>query len=82
MESFGWLNEWYMTIAAIVGGVVIATRLREQVHELRKDVDDIQSRNTFVVLTKVKATQEMHEKQIGGLWEFLNRIRDRMDDRR
>jgi len=78
MESFGWVQQWWPQVVGIGVLVVVATRLREQVHELRKDVDDIQKRNTFVVLTKVKATQEMHEKQISSLWQFLNRIRDKL----
>ena len=55
MEEFGWVQEWWPQVIGIGVLVVVATRLREQVHELRKDVDLIMSRNTFVTLTKIQA---------------------------
>ena len=42
MEVFEFVNESYLTLAAIVGGVVIATRLREQLHETRKDLEALE----------------------------------------
>ena len=81
MEEFGWVQEWWPQVIGIGVLVVVATRLREQVHELRKDVDLIMSRNTFVTLTKIQAQTEQHEKQISAIWEYTNKLRDRIDDK-
>lgn len=81
MEEFGWVQEWWPQVIGIGVLVVVATRLREQVHELRKDVDLIMSRNTFVTLTKIQAQTEQQEKQISAIWEHTNKLRDRIDDK-
>ncbi len=81
MEEFGWVQEWWPQVIGIGVLVVVATRLREQVHELRKDVDLIMSRNTFVTLTKIQAQTEQQEKQISAIWEYTNKLRDRIDDK-
>ena len=81
MEEFGWVQEWWPQVIGIGVLVVVATRLREQVHELRKDVDLIMSRNTFVTLTKLQAQTEQQEKQISAIWEYTNKLRDRIDDK-
>ena len=81
MEEFGWVQEWWPQVIGIGVLVVVATRLREQVHELRKDVDLIMSRNTFVTLTKIQAQTEQQEKQISAIWEYTNKLRDRIEDK-
>ena len=81
MEEFGWVQEWWPQVIGIGVLVVVATRLREQVHELRKDVDLIMSRNTFVTLTKIQAQTEQQEKQISAIWQHTNKLRDRIDDK-
>ena len=81
MEEFGWVQEWWPQVIGIGVLVVVATRLREQVHELRKDVDLIMSRNTFVNVTKIQAQTEQQEKQISSLWNYTNKLRDRIDDK-
>ena len=81
MEEFGWVQEWWPQVNGIGVLVVVATRLREQVHELRKDVDLIMSRNTFVTVTKIQAQTEQQEKQISAIWEYTNKLRDRIDDK-
>ena len=79
MEEFGWVQEWWPQVIGIGVLVVVATRLREQVHELRKDVDLIMSRNTFVNVTKLQAQTEQQEKQISAIWQHTNKLRDRID---
>lgn len=81
MDEFGWVQEWWPQVIGIGVLVVVATRLREQVHELRKDVDLIMSRNTFVNVTKIQAQTEQQEKQISSLWNYTNKLRDRIDDK-
>ena len=81
MEEFGWVQEWWPQVIGIGVLVVVATRLREQVHELRKDVDLIMSRNTFVNVTKLQAQTEQQEKQISAIWQHTNKLRDPIDDK-
>jgi hypothetical protein len=70
------IQEYWQQVMGLLALVVIAVKLSSSVKELRKDVDDIMARNTFVETTRLKAQVDMHEKQISALWMFTNKIRD------
>lgn len=57
--------------------VILFTRLREQVHELRKDVDAMQNRHLYAKFVKVRAETDVLNKQVTSLWQFVNDLRDR-----
>ena len=88
MEVFEFVNASYLTLAAIVGGVVIATRLREQLHETRKDLEalekQLERRDTYITVMRLEADhlafKETTKSQITELWQFSNKTRDRQDD--
>lgn len=70
------VRDYWQQVMGLLALVVVAVKLSASVKELRKDVDDIMSRNTFVETTKLRAQVDMHEKQISALWAFLNKLRD------
>ena len=74
MESV--IRDYWHQIIAIIGLVVVAVKLSASVKELRKDVDDIAKRNTYVETTKLRAQVDMQEKQISALWAYCNKLRD------
>ena len=71
MESV--IRDYWHQIIAIIGLVVVAVKLSASVKELRKDVDDIAKRNTYVETTKLRAQVDMQEKQISALWAYCNK---------
>lgn len=83
MESFGWLQEWWPQVVGIGALIFIMARTKEQIHELRKDVDSITERNTFSEHIRLRAEFDaiikQQEKQISSLWEYTNKLRDRID---
>lgn len=70
------IRDYWQQVMGLLALVIVAVKLSASVKELRKDVDDIMSRNTFVETTKLRAQVDMHEKQISALWAFSNKIRD------
>ena len=70
------IRDYWQQVVGLLALVVVAAKLSSSVKELRKDVDDIISRNTFVETTRLRAQVDMHEKQISALWQFTNKIRD------
>jgi hypothetical protein len=42
-------------------------------------VDGIQARDTYVETVKHTAALEVHEKQLSALWQFSNKLRDKLN---
>jgi len=59
--------------------LVLFTKLREQTAELRKDVDEILKRDTYVRSVKMEAEMATMNKQVSSLWDFVNKLRDRLN---
>jgi hypothetical protein len=77
MEAEVWfIRDYWQQVMGLLALVVVAVKLSSSVKELRKDVDDIISRNTFVETTKLRAQTDMQEKQISALWAYTNKLRD------
>ena len=72
---------WHQLI--FIGGlIVVAVKLSAAVKELRKDVDDLTRRDTYVEVVKLRAQIDMHEKNISALWVFSNQMRARFNGTR
>jgi hypothetical protein len=80
-DEMSLLTEYWQQVMGLLALVVVAVKLSSHVKELRKDVDDIVSRNTFVETTKLRAQMDTHEKQIGALWLHSNKLRDMINGR-
>ena len=80
-NEISFLTEYWEQVVGLLALVVVAVKLSSNVKELRKDVDDIVSRNTFVETTKLRAQTDMQEKNISALWAYTNKLRDMINGR-
>ena len=71
------ITEYWHQIIVLVGAIVVAVRLQSEVHSLRKDIEEIKKRDTYVEVVKMRAAVDVNIKQISSLWEFVNSLRDR-----
>mgnify|MGYP001342665591 FL=1 len=71
------ITEYWHQIIVLVGAIVVAVRLQSEVHSLRKDIEEIKKRDTYVEVVKLRAEVDVNIKQISSLWEFVNSLRDR-----
>ena len=58
---------------------MIAVRLESEVKNLRKDVDDIKKRDTYVETVKLRAEMDVNNKQVSSLWDFVNKLREKFN---
>ena len=67
--------------------IVWATRSREQISSLIKDTEILQNSMDIITtqhnhqqetLVKLRAEQDVTNKQITALWDFVNKIKDRV----
>ena len=80
-NEISFLTEYWEQVVGLLALVVVAVKLSSAVKELRKDVDDIVSRNTFVETTKLRAQVDIQEKNISALWAYTNKLRDMINGR-
>ena len=71
------ITEYWHQIIVLVGAIIVAVRLQSEVHSLRKDIEEIKKRDTYVEVVKMRAEVDVNIKQISSLWEFVNSLRDR-----
>ena len=72
------ITDYWQQLLFVLTVVVISVKLNASVAELKKDVDQILSRDTYIETTKLRAQVDMQEKQISALWEFTNNLSDRL----
>tara|TARA_Y100001951_G_C11102477_1_gene162825 strand:- start:244 stop:474 length:231 start_codon:yes stop_codon:yes gene_type:complete len=70
------ISQYWHQIVFLIGMIIVAVRLKAEVTSLRKDVDVIQGRDTYVETVKHRAQLDVHEKQLTALWQFCNKLRD------
>mgnify|MGYP005829494305 CR=1 FL=1 len=80
-NEISFVTEYWQQAMGLLALVIVAVKLSSSVKELRKDVDDIVSRDTFVETTKLRAQTDMHEKQISAIWQYSNKLRDMINGR-
>ena len=77
------VSQYWEQIIFIGALIIVATRLREQVNECRRDIDALTERNTYVETVKLRAEFDAQvgnlQKQVSALWEFCNSMRDRQN---
>ncbi len=79
------VTQFWEQIVLIGAAIIVATRLREQLNECRRDIDtltdQIDKRDTYVETVKLRAEFDAQvgnlQKQVSALWEFCNQLRDR-----
>ena len=79
------ITDYWEQILIIGAAISVATRLREQVNEARRDIDaltdQLNKRDTYVETVRLRAQFDAQvanlEKQVSALWDFCNQLRDR-----
>ena len=77
------LAEYWHQILFLIGAIIMAVRLESEVKSNRRDLDHLKNeldrRDTYVETVKHRAEIDIHGKQISTLWEFVNKLRDKMN---
>ena len=73
------IKEYWQQIIFIGLAIVMFTKLREQTSDLRKDVNEIQRRELYAKFVQARAEIDILNKQISSLWEFVNKMRDKLN---
>ena len=77
------LRAYWHQILFIVGIVIVAVRLESEVKELKKDLDsltnELRRRDTYVETVRQRSELDVLSKQIGALWDFVNKLRDKFN---
>jgi hypothetical protein len=77
------LTEYWHQILFLIGAIIIAVRLESEVKSNRRDLNaltkELDRRDTYVESVKQRSEIDIHGKQISSLWEFVNKLRDKMN---
>jgi len=71
-------SHWHQ-IVFIIGLIVVAVKLSAQVKEIQKDLDSIEKRDTYVETVKLRAEVDQLRSQVGALWDYTNKLRDKFN---
>ena len=70
------ITEFWPKILAIVVVIAMFVRIKSGVAELRKDVDDINKRDTYVQVVRLQAQVQELEKKVEMLFKLYNERRN------
>tara|TARA_Y100001951_G_scaffold101667_1_gene106961 strand:+ start:301 stop:555 length:255 start_codon:yes stop_codon:yes gene_type:complete len=77
------LTEYWHQILFFIGVIIMGVRLESEVKSNRRDLDHLKSeldrRDTYVETVKQRAEIDIHGKQISTLWDFVNKLRDKLN---
>ena len=71
-------SHWHQ-IVFIIGLIVVAVKLNDQVKEILKDLDNIEKRDTYVETVKLRAEVDQIQNQVQSLWDYTNKLRDKFN---
>ena len=72
-------SHWHQ-IVFIIGLIVVAVKLSAQVKEIQKDLDSIEKRDTYVETVKLRTEVDQLRSQVGALWYYTNKLRDKFNN--
>ena len=72
-------THWHQIIF-IISLIVVAVKLSSQVKEIQKDLDTIEKRDTYVETVKLRTEVDQLRSQVGALWDYTNKLRDRFNN--
>ena len=77
------VTEYWHQILFLIGAIIMAVRLESEVKSNRRDLnhltDELDRRDTYVETVKQRSEIDIHWKQISTLWEFVNKLRDKVN---
>ena len=71
------VSQYWEILVALFLGIVTAVKLKQETQELRKDVDDINRRDTYTEVVKLRAEMDTVSRNIASLWNQINRLNDK-----
>ena len=72
------ISEYWEVLVALFAGIVTAVKLKQETQELRKDVEDIHRRDTYIEVVRLRADLDTLVRNNTQLWEMVNKLRDRL----
>ena len=66
-------------VVFVVGALIVAVRLQSDVKELKRDIREMEKKQTYVSVVKLEAEMDQAKKNISSLWERVNNLRDRFN---
>ncbi len=72
------ISEYWEVLVALFAGIVTAVKLKQETQELRKDVEDIHRRDTYIEVVRLRAELDTLVRNNTQLWEMVNKLRDRL----
>ena len=63
----------------VVGALIVAVRLQSEVKELKRDMREMEKKQTYVSVVKLEAEMDQAKKNISSLWDRVNNLRDRFN---
>lgn len=63
----------------VIGALIIAVRLQSEVKELKRDIREMEKKQTYVSVVKLEAEMDQCKKNISSLWDRVNNLRDRFN---
>ena len=73
------ITQYWHQVVIIVALIVVAVKLNAQVKEIQKDLDNIEKRDTYVETVKLRAEVSQLRGQVGALWDYTNKLRDKFN---
>ena len=62
-----------------IGALVVAVRLQSEVKDLKRDVRDLEKKETYVRVVKLDVEMDVARKNIEELWRKMNEMRERFN---
>jgi predicted nucleic acid-binding Zn-ribbon protein len=66
-------------VVFVVGALIVAVRLQSDVKELKRDIREMEKKQTYVSVVKLEAEMDQAKKNISSLWDRVNNLRDRFN---
>ena len=73
------LQAYWHQIIFIVGLIVVAVKLSAQVKQLEKEMEHLTKRDTYVEVVRIRAELDKLQSQNGAVWDYLNKLRDKLN---
>jgi len=75
------LKTFLPLVIFVITALVVSVRLQSEVRELKRDVREMEKKQTYVSVVRLEAEMEQAKKNISSLWERVNNLRDRFNGR-
>jgi len=73
------LKTFLPLVIFVVGALIVAVRLQSEVKELKRDIREMEKKQTYVTVVRLEAEMDQAKKNISSLWERVNNLRDRFN---